>query len=139
MRHCSAIPTRPMKIEISSPLRTPLTTPCRSMSTPPITGPITIGIRLISDCIPIPMVCFAAERLVATRENIAGSESVLHATNKNVPPITAGHRGIDRKSVEEGTSVDDGTPGVRAGRTYRAETVQQGVRDAKRLQRPAAE
>ena len=57
-----------------------------------------MGSRLISDCMPIPMVCFAAERFAATSENIAGSENELHARNRNVAPITAGHRGTRRTS-----------------------------------------
>ena len=69
------------------------------MSSPPMSGPITIGTRLISDCMPMPMVCLADDRLVATSENMAGSESVLHARNKKVPPTTAGQRGTNSTST----------------------------------------
>ena len=92
---CTRIVAAESKIEMMRAMRTPGTTPKRSINMPPKIGAIIIGRRLIIICIPTPIERRFAARVAPTRENVAGSEKHVHERKRNIPAMTAPQCGIN--------------------------------------------
>ena len=89
----------PQTHETASPMRTPMTTPYRSIRIPPTIGPTRIGKRLTTDCTAMPIACCSRASVVATSEKAAGSEKQVHERKRNMPAMTAAQCGTTATSA----------------------------------------
>src|SRR3977135_3140792 len=92
--HCANIVAAESKIEIKSAMRTPGTTPKRSIKIPPRIGEIIAGTRRMTDCTPMPIEWRLAASVSPTHQNVAGRGKQLQDKNKNITTITGSHSEI---------------------------------------------
>ena len=91
---CSTSATTASTSAAMNAQRTPSTSPCQAISSPPTTGPSAMGMRRTSECIETPMVRFLFGSTAATRLMVAGSEMAVQERNKTAPRITAHQAGM---------------------------------------------